>query len=605
MRSVCLAFAFVACVGPQPEAPPDPAPAEAPTEPGPSRQPVPISGGTLLLFAKDTRAAVSDPDRDRLWLFDLEAMTLLGAVELPEGSQPGRAAVDGQQRIHVVLRGRGSVAQVDPAARTVVTERAVCPEPRGVTFDAANDRLLFACQGGELVEMVVATGETTTNRLQPDLRDVVFLDGAPVVTTFRAAEVQPMVGLPTRVVTTTLPLPPTGFGGGAGGAGGSITIRPGVAWRTVAVGPRTLAMVHQRQVIAVQPTGMPPPQTVNPYATGPLSFDCDPGVVGSMLSTYSTDPVRPGWRSTTIPGALPVDVAVHPNGTEVAVAFAGSQRVSTFGLPQSPAGPGQCAQHRLGLIDGQFTGVAYAADGRLVAHSRSPAFLRVFGGTQSDVAYATDPVDTPGSRLFHTSAALTNAGTGGFGGANLACASCHPEGGEDGVTWHLDGPARRTQSLSGGLAARAPFHWQGNHADLSKLMTETFVRRMGGRVNDVREADSLRTWLDRLPAARPSRGPYPAGRAVFERAGCATCHSGPLLTNNAVVSVRSTSTEGFKVPSLIGLQARAPYMHDGCAATIRARFTDPACGGDAHGDVIGGQFTAAEVDDLIAYLESI
>ena len=66
-----------------------------------------------------------------------------------------------------------------------------------------------------------------------------------------------------------------------------------------------------------------------------------------------------------------------------------------------------------------------------------------------------------------------------------------------------------------------------------------------------------------------------------------------------------TVSEGFKVPSLIGLQARAPYMHDGCAATVRERFFKPGCGGDAHGAVLDGRFTVAEVDDLIAYLEAL
>jgi cytochrome c peroxidase len=59
----------------------------------------------------------------------------------------------------------------------------------------------------------------------------------------------------------------------------------------------------------------------------------------------------------------------------------------------------------------------------------------------------------------------------------------------------------------------------------------------------------------------------------------------------------------FKVPSLIAVGYEAPYLHDGCAATLRDRF-GPACGGgDAHGHT--QQLTAAQVDDLVAYLESL
>jgi hypothetical protein len=45
-------------------------------------------------------------------------------------------------------------------------------------------------------------------------------------------------------------------------------------------------------------------------------------------------------------------------------------------------------------------------------------------------------------------------------------------------------------------------------------------------------------------------------------------------------------------------------MHDGCAATLRERFTDPTCGGgDRHGRT--SELSPAQVDDLIAYLMSL
>ena len=45
-----------------------------------------------------------------------------------------------------------------------------------------------------------------------------------------------------------------------------------------------------------------------------------------------------------------------------------------------------------------------------------------------------------------------------------------------------------------------------------------------------------------------------------------------------------TSAPGgaFQVPSLVGIGTRGPFMHDGCAATLRDRF-NPACGGAQHG----------------------
>jgi hypothetical protein len=56
------------------------------------------------------------------------------------------------------------------------------------------------------------------------------------------------------------------------------------------------------------------------------------------------------------------------------------------------------------------------------------------------------------------------------------------------------------------------------------------------------------------------------------------------------------------VPSLLDLRARAPYLHDGRAPTLRARF-GPAGGGDAHGTT--SQLDEAAIDDLVRYLESL
>ena len=57
-----------------------------------------------------------------------------------------------------------------------------------------------------------------------------------------------------------------------------------------------------------------------------------------------------------------------------------------------------------------------------------------------------------------------------------------------------------------------------------------------------------------------------------------------------------------QVPTLIGIAARAPYMHDGCASTLHDRFGDCG-GGDRHGKT--SHLTATQIDDLVAYLESL
>jgi hypothetical protein len=75
-----------------------------------------------------------------------------------------------------------------------------------------------------------------------------------------------------------------------------------------------------------------------------------------------------------------------------------------------------------------------------------------------------------------------------------------------------------------------------------------------------------------------------------------------LLTNNSTVDVGTGRP--LQVPSLRGVQWRAPFMHDGCAATLADRFGNTTCGGgDKHG--VTSTLKPADVADLTAYLQSL
>ncbi len=204
-----------------------------------------------------------------------------------------------------------------------------------------------------------------------------------------------------------------------------------------------------------------------------------------------------------------------------------------------------------------------------------------------------------GSATFHTS------------WTGVACASCHPEGREDGHTWRFDGLGlRRSQSLAGGVMHRAPFHWRGEFPDFPALVNDVLVGRMTGDAPNVLQVQEFARWLDSLPAPAASPTGTAAqighGKTLFESpdVGCTTCHAGPYLTNDQRVDVGTGNS--FQVPSLVGVSARAPFFHDGCAKTLQDRF-DPAkasCnGGDRHGHT--SQLSADDVRDLIAYLETL
>ena len=106
--------------------------------------------------------------------------------------------------------------------------------------------------------------------------------------------------------------------------------------------------------------------------------------------------------------------------------------------------------------------------------------------------------------------------------------------------------------------------------------------------------------MDEAPR-RGRRGGH-AGQGLFEseEIGCSGCHSGPKFTTGETEDIgRGAPTQ---VPSLVGVSVRAPFMHDGCAATLRDRF-DPVCGGSEHGHP--ELLDDAGLDDLVAYLETL
>jgi mono/diheme cytochrome c family protein len=131
---------------------------------------------------------------------------------------------------------------------------------------------------------------------------------------------------------------------------------------------------------------------------------------------------------------------------------------------------------------------------------------------------------------------------------------------------------------------------------------------MAGPTLDAAHTTALQAWIDTIPALPPTAGLDAAavarGEAVFtDRAvGCTTCHAGTLLTTNVTADVGTG--QAFQVPSLRGVSWRAPFMHNGCAATLGDRFTSATCGGgDKHGAT--STLTSAQIGDLTTYLQTL
>jgi hypothetical protein len=328
------------------------------------------------------------------------------------------------------------------------------------------------------------------------------------------------------------------------------------------------------------------------------NFDsCLPaGIVLNVLTALGAD--GSVIVNNTFPGVLPVDVAVSPDGSTVAAVAPGN--AFTINLPTvfvfSSCGFQQESTGFTG-IDGsseQPVAVTFAGNGRLLVQTREPSELHVYGRGSAPVAISLSSAsraDT-GHDVFHTQA-----------GGMIACASCHPEGRDDGHVWILDGKSRRTPSLQGTIAGTAPYHWPGDQADLNVLVNDVYTVRMSGILLPDDERTALTGWVQTVPAPPGSSASSASqrGRTLFERAdvGCATCHSGPKFTNNQTVDVGTGGM--FQVPPLVGVAWRTPLMHDGCAATLADRFG--ACSTPAHGSI--GSLSAGDISDLIAYLETL
>ncbi|HEY6464235.1 MAG TPA: cytochrome c, partial [Polyangiaceae bacterium] len=439
---------------------------------------------------------------------------------------------------------------------------------------STDDAVLVACATGELVTLPSAGGAATSSVVvRRDLRDVLVVGGQVVVSTFRSAQLLWVAADGT--VTQTLALP-SNDGGDAR-----------VAWRTIADASGNLVVVHQLQSIEEIDTTQP-----SSYGGGGSS------IVQTGVSTVSPDGEI--LNDTLVPSAvLPVDEALSPDGSTLYVAAAGN--AATQSLASIVAAPvlGGFNPGSLGgqLPSGQVTAVAFDAAGDALAFVREPAALwieRAGEGGFVPVSFGAVSRDDTGHDVFHTQA-----------GALIACASCHPEGGDDGHIWDLDGNERRTPSLRGTIVGTAPYHWPGDMKDLDALVDQVYVQRMSGTQLDPGQMNVLEGWVQSIPAPpAPSWVDTAAaarGQALFEgdQAGCSVCHSGDKLTNNMTVSVGTGGA--FQVPPLVGVGWRTPLLHDGCAISVADRFG--RCATPGHGSTAG--LSTQNVSDLVAYLDSL
>ncbi len=313
------------------------------------------------------------------------------------------------------------------------------------------------------------------------------------------------------------------------------------------------------------------------------------------------------------PVNFPRAIAVTPNGNKAYVVLAGTNAVMGIDLnnPENPRLLGFWA------VGDNPRGIALSPDSKR-------AYVMNYLSRDVSVLDLTDTVRYPEvARISTTPETLDPEILRGkiiFNNANdprisrlgwMSCASCHVDGRVDGTSWMTPEGLRQTMPLWK-LADTEPLHISATRDEVQDFEDdiETLMNGVGFAAGPAYELlgepnGGISTDLDALAAfvLNGIRVPYAPkgdsekleqGRLLFKQVGCSSCHNGKNWTNshlpaevgklapNGEVEVETIlhdvgtynsssdilGEKGFDVPTLLGLYASAPYLHDGSAKKL-------------------------------------
>jgi len=328
---------------------------------------------------------------------------------------------------------------------------------------------------------------------------------------------------------------------------------------------------------------------------------------------FGTDPNEPVEGGCILPRAATVDpgsqsLLVTCLGIDALIAYdaasasPGSVEKARWDVGSGPTGVAVDADHKRAIVWSQFERTVDVVDLGTVDAKDSPA-VRPDHIALSPMASPMPLSVVLGRQIFHT------VGDSRVSKDGRACASCHPDGRDDSITWATpDGP-RRTVILAGGrLEGTEPFAWGGTSKDLRDHLHHTFERLNGQGLRSV-ELESLVAYLNSLPA--PPTEPVEhtdlvaKGEEIFnsKESECSSCHAnGGSDNKDHDVQSRDHADKkaDFNTPSLKYVGGHAPYFHDGRFETLRDLLmkTDGTMGHTK-------QLKPGDVDALEAYLRSL
>ncbi len=210
-----------------------------------------------------------------------------------------------------------------------------------------------------------------------------------------------------------------------------------------------------------------------------------------------------------------------------------------------------------------------------------------------------------GRKLFHASCEARTSSDG------RACASCHPDGRDDSITWTTpDGP-RQTPMLAGRLEGTAPYSWSGSGETIQAHLTHTFQRLSGVGLQS-HELDSLVAYIRQMtppPTGSSAQADKQLARGaqIFHsaEAECSSCHgkggaAPDGLKHDVDSRARADAESEFDTPSLRFVGGSGPWFHDGRYTSLRALLVenDGKMGKISH-------LSPSDLDALEAYVRSL
>jgi mono/diheme cytochrome c family protein len=582
------------------------------------------AGSSLALARLDGRrlALVADADSHAVRLLDTRSGEELPQLDLP--GEPAQLVVGGDGRVFVSLRDEAEVDVLEPttvgdAARftlRVADRITTAEEPVGLSLTPDGRTLLVACGWGRVLD-AFSTRTLAHAFRTPVAREpravVTSADGRLAYVSHATASVVSVVDLmsPDHEVRAQRLEQPDGDG-----HPGKLAWRQGFALARAELG-----------ILAPGVEANTGDTTVRSETYGGIEATSMPAEQFSV-SVIDEERPPPGLEAPrTLDAAfteclLPRAAAYDAQGEWLVVACAGKDTVMRLEARAGKAG-GQQAEWKVGaepsgvaLDEERREGFVWSQGARTLtsfpldgyhpnAASPDPAGLVRTVGLGERVG--EPDLVAKGRALFHTT------GDARISSDGRACASCHPDGRDDGLVWATpDGP-RQTPTLAGRLAGTAPYGWNGSRGTVKKHVTST-LKRLGGSGLEDDAMDALVAYCMAMKA--PPRAALEAsedlplveeGKDIFESssAGCSSCHmSDGTFTDgnrhNVGSKAKGDPRRSFDTPSLKFLSGTGPYFHDGRYPTIRAVLlgSDGKMGHTA-------QLSPHQIDALEAYLQTL